>query len=85
MVDIVRQYGILFRSVQKQLVFMLGRHQICLDLDSSMPIRDDLTEIMENVPLNNKFLSLAREISSLNGCLSVCMCTCVGDWGSVWE
>ena len=50
-----------------------------------MPIWDDVTEIMENVPLNDQFLSLAREVNSLNGCRCVCMCTCVGDWGSVWE
>ena len=90
MFDIVCEYGLLFRSVQKQLAFMLGRQQICFDLDPSMSNRDDLTEIMENVPLNNHFLSLAREVSCLNlccMCVHVCgrlggMCVCGGGGGS---
>jgi 26S proteasome regulatory subunit N1 len=49
-------------SVQKQLAFMLGRQQICLELDPSMANAEDLTEIMQNIPLNNNFLSLAREL-----------------------
>jgi 26S proteasome regulatory subunit N1 len=49
-------------SVQKQLAFMLGRQQICLELDPSMANAEDLTEIMQNIPLNNNFLSLAREV-----------------------
>ena len=72
-VGIVCECCFLFKSVQQQLAFKLGRQQICFDLDSSMPNRDDLTEIMENILLNNHFLSLTREVSSSNGCLCVCM------------
>ena len=38
-----------------------------------MPNSDCLTEIMENIPLNNHFSSITREVSSSNGCLCVCM------------
>ncbi|CAG2054498.1 unnamed protein product [Timema podura] len=49
-------------SVQKQLAFMLGRHQIFLELNENMPDYDDLVEIMSNAHLNNHFLNLAREL-----------------------
>lgn len=48
-------------AIQKQLAFMLGRQQICLELDGSKD-DDDLIEIMSNTHLNNYFLSLAREL-----------------------
>ena len=49
--------------VQKQLAFMLGRQQIFIDLeDIECSEREDLTEIMQNVHLNNNFLGLAREV-----------------------
>ena len=82
MVDIVCERCFLFGSVQQQLAFKLGRQQVCFDLNPSMPNSDDLPEIMENIPLNNHFLSLTREVSSSNGCLCVCMC--VGEWSVCW-
>ena len=43
---------------------MLGRQQIYLELDdSNCSEPEDLTEIMQNVHLNNNFLGLAREVS----------------------
>lgn len=53
-------------AVQKQLAFMLGRQQICLELrgnaDGSTNDDEELTEIMSNSHLNNYFLNLAREL-----------------------
>merc|ERR1712117_536613 len=48
--------------VQKQLAYMLGRHQFYLELSEDRPDYDDLTEIMSNSHLNNHFLNLAREL-----------------------
>jgi len=48
--------------VQKQLAFMLGRHQFYLELSEEREDYDDLTEIMSNSHLNNHFLNLAREL-----------------------
>jgi len=48
--------------VQKQLAFMLGRHQFYLELPEERDDYDDLTEIMSNSHLNNHFLNLAREL-----------------------
>jgi len=48
--------------VQKQLAFMLGRHQFYLELPEEREDYDDLTEIMSNSHLNNHFLNLAREL-----------------------
>ena len=43
---------------------MLGRQQVYLELDETeCPDAEDLTEIMQNVHLNNNFLNLAREVS----------------------
>ena len=43
---------------------MLGRQQIFLELDDTNCTEpEDLTEIMQNVHLNNNFLGLAREVS----------------------
>lgn len=49
-------------TVQKQLAFMLGRQQICLEFKESTNHTDDLVEIMSNAHLNNYFLNLAREL-----------------------
>ena len=48
--------------MQKQLSYMLGRQQISLELNPDMEENDELTEIMSNAPLNQAFLSLAREV-----------------------
>merc|ERR1712013_855904 len=48
--------------VQKQLAYMLGRHQFYLELSEDRDDYDDLTEIMSNSHLNNHFLNLAREL-----------------------
>jgi len=47
---------------QKQLAYMLGRHQFYLELSEERDDYDDLTEIMSNSHLNNHFLNLAREL-----------------------
>lgn len=52
-------------TIQKQLAFMLGRQQICLELrgdDANTKEEEDLTYIMSNSSLNNYFLNLAREL-----------------------
>lgn len=49
-------------TIQKQLAFMLGRQQICLEFRESSNHNDDLVEIMSNAHLNNYFLNLAREL-----------------------
>ena len=49
-------------AIQKQLAFMLGRQQICLEFSESTNHTDDLVEIMSNAHLNNYFLNLAREL-----------------------
>lgn len=52
-------------AIQKQLAYMLGRQQICLEIrengDSSTD-DEELTEIMSNSHLNTHFLNLAREL-----------------------
>merc|ERR1712117_152414 len=48
--------------IQKQLAYMLGRHQFYMELSEDRPDYDDLTEIMSNSHLNNHFLNLAREL-----------------------
>merc|ERR1719391_92995 len=48
--------------VQKQLAFMLGRHQFYLELPEEREDYDDLMEIMSNSQLNTHFLNLAREL-----------------------
>merc|ERR1719209_1906278 len=48
--------------VQKQLAYMLGRHQFFLEASEEREDYDDLTEIMSNSHLNNHFLNLAREL-----------------------
>lgn len=49
-------------AIQKQLAFMLGRQQICLEFQESSNHHDELVEIMSNAHLNNYFLNLAREL-----------------------
>ena len=51
--------------IQKQLAFMLGRHQFYLELSEDRDDYDDLTDIMSNSHLNNHFLNLARELDIL--------------------
>lgn len=46
--------------MQKQLAFMLGRHQHYLELDEND--FDEVIEIMSNSHLNNHFLNLGREL-----------------------
>lgn len=42
---------------------MLGRQQICLELDDTeVGDSEELTEIMSNNHLNHHFLNLAREV-----------------------
>jgi 26S proteasome regulatory subunit N1 len=42
---------------------MLGRQQICLELeDTEVGDSEELTEIMSNNHLNHHFLNLAREV-----------------------
>ena len=42
---------------------MLGRQQIFFEVDDCEAVdQEDLTEIMQNVHLNNNFLGLAREV-----------------------
>ena len=52
-------------QIQKQISFMLGRHQFYLELPEERDDYDDLTEIMSNAHLNNHFLNLARELDIL--------------------
>ena len=47
------------------MAFMLARQQIYLELDENMDEYDELVEIMSNAHLNNNFLSLAREVSTI--------------------
>jgi 26S proteasome regulatory subunit N1 len=52
--------------MQKQLAYMLGRQQICLELeDTDVQEAEDLVEIMSNNHLNHHFLNLAREVRIL--------------------
>lgn len=55
---------LLFRVIQKQMAFMLGRHGVFLELNEDVEDYEDLTEIMSNVQLNSNFLALAREVKS---------------------
>jgi len=49
--------------MQKQLAYMLGRQQICLELDDGeVKDSEELVEIMSNNHLNHHFLNLAREV-----------------------
>lgn len=50
-------------TMQKQLSFMLGRQQVCMELDENE--FDEMMEIMSNSHLNNHFLNLARELDIL--------------------
>lgn len=53
------------RLTQKQLAYMLGRQQIYLELDEDVEDYEELMEIMSNSHLNNNFLALAREVSTI--------------------
>ena len=56
------------RLVRKQLAFILARQQVFLELDDAgLEETVDLTDIMSNVLLNNNFLALAREVSTVTG------------------
>ncbi|VDP19166.1 unnamed protein product [Soboliphyme baturini] len=48
--------------IQKQIAFLLGRHQMFLDLPDDMPYQSDLSELMSNSNLSQYFLTLAREL-----------------------
>ncbi|KRZ95234.1 26S proteasome non-ATPase regulatory subunit 2 [Trichinella sp. T8] len=48
--------------VQKQLAFLLARHQIFLDLPDDLPHVNDLKELMSNSNMSQYFLALAREL-----------------------
>uniref|UniRef100_A0A915J7H7 26S proteasome non-ATPase regulatory subunit 2 n=1 Tax=Romanomermis culicivorax TaxID=13658 RepID=A0A915J7H7_ROMCU len=48
--------------VQKQMAFILGRHQIFLELDSNVPFESELNELMSNSKISENFLALAREL-----------------------
>eukprot|EP00118_Oscarella_pearsei_P002780 m.11543 g.11543 ORF g.11543 m.11543 type:complete len:911 (+) comp23495_c0_seq1:476-3208(+) len=50
------------QTVQKQLAYILGRQQISLPFEVEIDNAEVLTEIMQNVQLNNSFLTLAREL-----------------------
>ena len=45
-----------------QVAFMLGRHQVFLELPEEMDDYEDFTEILSNSHLNTHFLSLGREV-----------------------
>merc|ERR1712227_172012 len=48
--------------IQKQISFMLGRHQFYLELSEDENDFDEIIEIMSNSHLNNHFLNLGREL-----------------------
>lgn len=47
-----------------QVAFMLGRHQVFLELPEEMDDYEDFTEILSNSHLNTHFLSLGREVGA---------------------
>lgn len=47
-----------------QVAFMLGRHQVFLELPEEMDDYEDFTEILSNSHLNTHFLSLGREVGT---------------------
>lgn len=49
-----------------QVAFMLGRHQVFLELPEEMDDYEDFTEILSNSHLNTHFLSLGREVSGVS-------------------
>lgn len=53
----------MYRSVRKQLAYMVGRQQLCLELSDDLPDKSELTCIMSNAHVNDHFHSLAREVS----------------------
>ena len=55
------------------MAYMLGRHQIFIELNDEVEEYDDLVEIMSNAHLNNNFLSLAREVCDHLKLLSMCI------------
>ncbi|XP_077500646.1 regulatory particle non-ATPase 1 [Amblyomma americanum] len=49
-------------DVLKQMAFMLGRQQMPLKADDTIPCMEDLAEIVSNSSLNDHFMGLAREL-----------------------
>lgn len=49
-------------SIRKQLAYMVGRQQLCLELSDDLPDKSELTCIMSNAHVNDHFHSLAREL-----------------------
>lgn len=56
---------LLLLQVKMQVAFMLGRHQVFLELPEEMDDYEDFTEILSNSHLNTHFLSLGREVGVL--------------------
>ncbi|KFD72718.1 hypothetical protein M514_01843 [Trichuris suis] len=48
--------------VQKQMAFLLARHQVFIDIPDDVPYSSDLRELMSNCNLSQYFLALAREL-----------------------
>lgn len=56
-----------------QVAFMLGRHQVFLELPEEMDDYEDFTEILSNSHLNTHFLSLGREVGASCLCMVFAM------------
>jgi len=54
------------KLVKMQVAFMLGRHQVFLELPEEMDDYEDFTEILSNSHLNTHFLSLGRELDIMD-------------------
>uniref|UniRef100_A0A1B6BXI5 26S proteasome non-ATPase regulatory subunit 2 n=1 Tax=Clastoptera arizonana TaxID=38151 RepID=A0A1B6BXI5_9HEMI len=49
-------------SVRKQLAYMVGRQQLCIDLPDEIPDKSELQCVMSNSHISDHFHSLAREL-----------------------
>ncbi|MPC68751.1 26S proteasome non-ATPase regulatory subunit 2 [Portunus trituberculatus] len=63
-------------NVKMQVAFMLGRHQVFLELPEEMDDYEDFTEILSNSHLNTHFLSLGQLGTSLPRSTPPLFCTC---------
>uniref|UniRef100_A0A5S6R0W0 26S proteasome non-ATPase regulatory subunit 2 n=1 Tax=Trichuris muris TaxID=70415 RepID=A0A5S6R0W0_TRIMR len=52
--------------VQKQMAFLLARHQVFIDIPDEVPYSSDLRELMSNCNLSQYFLALARELDIMD-------------------